>query len=263
MSLFPRFFTAAAVATTLVMGASAAMAGPYSARWGVGPTTLEREINPLSYDNGGGNFRNAAQYYSYSTPDGSSANTPDELERSNTLTMFLFDDQNGGLSLFHIYDVPRDSDGLRMTFQVSSTGLAGTGQSFIVRDDPGDSSFIWNDATGASGTIGLVSSPCCTDGWVLGLLPDASTDSWSINTEYSSIQGITNFDIVTLRDPFGTGPRIIDRFSIAASDINTLEFVRTGETVTAMSEPAAALFPLAALFLIGGIARNRRRARAN
>ncbi|CAN0513240.1 unnamed protein product, partial [Discosporangium mesarthrocarpum] len=142
--------------------------------------------------------RTAAQYYSYSNPFGASANTPDSLERSNTLTMFLYDDPNNGLSLFHIYDVPLDGDGSRMIFQVSSTGLAGSGQSFFVRDDPGDSSFIWNDATGASGNINLVSSPCCTDGWVLGLLPDASTDSWSINTQYSQIVGITQFRVVTL-----------------------------------------------------------------
>lgn len=259
MSVFPRFFTAAAIATTLAMGASAAMAGPYSARWLSGATVQEREINPVVSPNGSG-FRTAQQYYSYSNPDGSSANTPDNLERSNTLTMFLYDDPNNGLSLFHIYDVPRDSDGSRMTFQVSSTGLAGTGQSFIVRDDPGDSSFIWNDATGASGTIGLVSSACCTDGWVLGLLPDASPDSWSIDTQYSQIVGITQFDIVTLRDPFGTGPRIIDRFSIDANQINSLEFVRTGETVVAVSESTALLFPLAAAFLIGTARRARRTA---
>lgn len=258
MSLFPRFFTAAAVATTLVMGASAAIAGPYSARWG---GTNEREINPLSYDNGGGNFRNAAQYYSYSTPDGSSANTPDNLERSNTATMFLFDDQNGGLSLFHIYDVPRDADGSSGSLSITSTGLAGTGQGFIVRDDPGDSSFVWDNATGSANLI-FFSSPCCTDGFVLGLLPDASTDSWTINTQYSSLNGINQFDIVTLRDPFGTGPRIIDRFSINANQIDTLEFVRTGETVVAVSEPASLLLPMAALFLIGGIARHRRRAQA-
>jgi hypothetical protein len=37
MSLFPKFFTAPAIATTLVMGATtAAMAGPYSIVWGGG-----------------------------------------------------------------------------------------------------------------------------------------------------------------------------------------------------------------------------------
>lgn len=260
MSVFPKFFTAAAIATTLVMGASAAMAGPYSARWTTGATTQEREINPIVSPNGSG-FRTAAQYYSYSSPFGASANTPDNLERSDTLTMFLYDDPNSGLSLFHIYDEPNDGSGMAANLSITSSGLENTGQSFIVRDDPGDTSFFWNDATG-SANLSFQSTPCCTDGWVLGLLPDASTDSWSINTQYSFLTGISRFDIVTLRDPFGTGPRIIDRFSIAPSSLDTLEFVRTGETVVAMSEPAAALFPLAALFLIGGIARNRRRARA-
>lgn len=265
MSLFPkispRLFTAAAVATTLVMGASAAMAGPYSARWTSGTTTFEREINPIVSPNGTG-FRTAAQYYSYSSPFGASANTPDNLERSNTLTMFLYDDPNNGLSLFHIYDEPNDGSGMRANLSITSAGLQNTGQGFIVRDDPGDSSFAWNDATGDA-NISFFSSSCCTDGWVLGLLPDASTESWWINTQYSDLQGIDQFDIVTLRDPFGTGPRIIDRFSIARSSLNTLQFIRNDETVVAMSEPAAALFPLAALFLIGGITRNRRRARTN
>ncbi|MFT5485666.1 MAG: hypothetical protein ACI9JL_000146 [Paracoccaceae bacterium] len=250
MSLFPKFFTAAAIATALAMGASAAMAGPYSARWGSGPTTVEREINPLSYDNGGGNFRTAAQYYSYASPNFASANTPDNLERANTATLFLYNDQSGGLSLFHIYDVPFDADGSSGNLSITSTGLGGTGQSVIVRDDPGDSSFVWNDATG-SANISFSSTSCCTDGFVIGLLPDGSTDSWSINTQYISLNGIDQFDIVTLRDPFTSqGARVIDRFSIAANQINSLEFVRTGETVVEVSEPAGLLFPIAALGLL-------------
>jgi MYXO-CTERM domain-containing protein len=253
MSLFPRFFTAAAVAATLAMGASAAMAGPYSVRWG---GVNEREINPIVYDNGGGNYRTAAQYYSYSSPVGAAANTPDNLERSNTATMFLYNDPNNGLSLFHIYDDSFDADGSRVDVNITSAGLAGTGQSFLVRDDPGDTSFVWNDATG-SANLSFFSSPCCTDGWALGMLPDASGDSWSVNADFTQLQGIDTFDIVTLRDPFTSqGARVIDRFSIAANQINTLEFVRTGETVTAVSESTMLIFPLAA---IGLLALRRRR----
>jgi len=228
MALFPKLLTATAVVTTLVMGACAAMAGPYSFRWG---GVNGREINPIVYDNGGGNFRTAAQYYSYSTPNGGAANTPDNLERSNTATMFLYNDPNNGLSLFHIYDDFFDADGSRVDVNITSAELAGTGQSFLVRDDPGDTSFAWNDATG-SANLSFFSSPCCTDGWTLGLLPDASGDSWSVNANFVQRQGIDTFDIVTLRDPFiSQGARVIDRFSIAANQINTLEFVRSGETV--------------------------------
>ena len=250
MSLFPKFFprlfTAAAVVTTLVMGASAAMAGPYSVRWG---GVNEVEINPLYWSTSSGGFRPAAHYYSYSSPNVAAANTPDGLERSDTATMFLYDDPNTGLSLFHIYDRPHDGTGSRVSASITSTGLAGTGQSFLVRDDPGDNSFAWNDATG-SANLNFVSSSCCTDGWVLGLLPDQSTDSWSIDVDFTTLEGINTFDIVTLRNPLGAGPRIIERFSIAANEINTLEFVRTGETVTAVAAPAGLIFPLAALGLI-------------
>lgn len=259
MSVFPKIFASACLAAALAVSATAAQAGPYSARWLSGTTVNEREINPIVYDNGGGNFRTAAQYYSYSTPFGASANTPDNLERSNTATMFLYDDPNNGLSLFHIYDRPNDGDGSRIDVDIASTGLAGTGQSFIVRDDPGDTSFAWNDATG-SANLSFFSSPCCTDGWVLGLLPDAGGDSWTIDVDFTQTQGITNFRVVTLADPFTTqGARVIQDFQISAANINTLEFVRTSETVVAMPEPAAALFPLATLFLIGSIARHRRR----
>ena len=259
MPFFPKFFAAAAVAATLAMGASAAMAGPYSVHWSSGSTTHALAINPIVSPNGTG-FHTAEQYYSYSNPLGSAANTPDALERSNTATMFLYDDPGNGLSLFHIYDRSNDGSGMRANVSITSAGLAGTGQSFIVRDDPGDSSYLWNDATG-SANLSFQSFSCCTDGWVLGLLPDAPSVSWSINAAFSNLEGITNFDIVMLADPYTTpANRHIQRFSIPGSAINTLEFVRTGETVVAVPAPATALFPLAALFLIGGIARRRRQA---
>lgn len=109
MTGFRNFLATAAmtVAATAAL-TSAALAGPYSVRWG---GSFEREINPLYYDNGSGNYRTAAQYYSYSSPFGASANTPDNLEESETLTMFLYEDPNNGLSLFHIYDRPNDPTG--------------------------------------------------------------------------------------------------------------------------------------------------------
>ena len=207
------------------------------------------------YDNGGGNFRTAAEYYSYNSPFGAAANTPDNLERSNTATMFLYDDPGNGLSLFHIYDRANDGDGFTASVSITSTGLAGFFQTFLVKDDPGDDTFVWNSATG-SANLDFVSSPCCTDGWVLGLLPDVSSVSWTVNAAFTSRSGITNFDIVTLADPFGTGPRVVQRFSIAANEINSLEFVRSAESVE-VSESAALIFPMAALCLI---AVRRRRA---
>ena len=59
-----------------------------------------------------------------------------------------------------------------MNLSIGSSGLAGTNQSFIIRDDPGDSSYFWDNATGTA-NLNLFSSPCCNDGWVLGLLPDS------------------------------------------------------------------------------------------
>ena len=258
MTNFRNLFGAAAIAVAATVAlAAAATAGPYSVRWTSGATNFDVEINPIVYDNGGGNFRTAAQYYSYNSPFGASANTPDNLERSNTATMFLYDDPNNGLSLFHIYDRFLDPDGSEIDVSINSAGLAGTGQSFLVRDDPGDTSFAWNDPTG-SAILSFRSSACCTDGWVLGLLPDHSTDSWSIDVDFTFLDGINTFEIVTLQNPFTTqATRTIQRFAIDPNGINTLEFVRTGETVTAVTAPAGLIFPLAALGLIAVRRRNK------
>lgn len=48
-----------------------------------------------------------AQYYSYSKPDAASANTPHDLELSQTVNYFFFD-SGTSTSLFIIFDKPND-----------------------------------------------------------------------------------------------------------------------------------------------------------
>lgn len=269
MSLFPKFFTAAAIATTLALGASAAlvmsdsaaMAGPYSATWNFGVSAQTREINPIMKIRTGSSFYTAPQYYSYSNPFGSSVNTPDRIERSQVASFFLFDDGNE-LSMFTFFDIPRDADGGNVDATITSTGLAGNNGVYVsVRDDPGDSSYAWNTATGTSNPDWRWSA-CCTDGMVLSGLPNGVGDEWSLNFAFNNYTGITEFRVYLLNDAYEDGGRTIQSFAIPAPLANSLVISRTSEVpVVAMSEPAAALFPLAALFLIGGIARNRRRAR--
>lgn len=260
--VFPKIFTAAALATTLVMGASGAMAGPYSATWNSGVSAQTREINPIMKIRTGSSFYTAPQYYSYNTPFGASVNTPDQIERSQVASFFLFDDGNE-LSMFTFFDVPRDPDGGNVNATITSTGLAGNNGVYVsVRDDPGDSSYAWNVANGTSNPDWRWSA-CCTDGMVLSGLPNGVGDEWSLNFAFNDYSGVTEFRVYLLNDAYEDGGRTIQSFNIPAAQANSLVISRTSEvTVVAISEPAAALFPLAALFLIGGIARNRRRARS-
>lgn len=249
MSLFPKFFTAAAIATTLVMGASAAMAGPFSATWNSGASAVEREIFPIMKAHSSGGFYTAPQYYSYSTPFGAAVNTPDNIEQSNVAHFFLHDDGNE-LSMFTFFDRPRDADGGAVFANITSTGLAGNNGVYVsVRDDPGDSSYVWDAATGTSNPTWRW-SPCCTDGMVLSGLPNGVGAEWSLNFQFNNIEGITQFKVFMLNDFYENGGRAIQEFSIPASQANTLVISRTSEITVAVPAPAGMLFPLAALGLI-------------
>lgn len=276
MPVFPKFFTTAAaaatVAITLALGAPAAMAGPYSIVWGSGanlglgevpegihPTFAARNIYPIMKAHSGGGFYTAPQYYSYGTPWSASVNTPDRIEQSQVASFFLFDDGNE-LSLFSFFDIPNDGSGGHVTANITSAGLAGNNGVYVsVRDDPGDSSYAWDAVNGTSNPNWSWVS-CCTDGMVLSGLPDAEGDTWGLDFDFLSYSGINTFRIYFLGDAYENGARTIQSVSIPAQLANTLVFRRIEESVTvAVPAPAGMLFPLAALFLIGGIVRNRRR----
>lgn len=253
MSLFRKFFTAAgatvAIAAALAMGASAAMAGPFAATWNQGALQLEREIFPIMKAHSSGGFYTAPQYYSYSTPYSASVNTPDNIEQSNVAHFFLHDDGNE-LSLFTFFDRPRDADGGLVFADITSSGLAGNNDVYVsVRDDPGDSSYTWNTATGTSSPTWRW-SPCCTDGMVLSGLPNGVGDEWSLNFQFNDIDGINQFKVFLLNDFYENGGRTIQEFSIPASQANTLVISRTSEVTASVPAPAGLIFPLAAIALI-------------
>lgn len=266
MSLVPKFFTTAgatvAIAAALVMGASAAMAGPYSLVWGSGanlglgelpegvhPTFSVRNIYPIMKARPGGGFYTAPEYYSYNTPYGASVNTPDNLERSQVASFFLFDDGNE-LSMFSFFDIPRDADGGHVYADITSAGLAENPDIYVsVRDDPGDSTYAWDTASGTS-------SPrwswvaCCTDGMVLSGLPDGDGDTWGLDFDFLSYSGINTFRIYTLTDAYENGDRTITSVSIPAALANTLVIRRISQTTASVPAPAGLIFPLAAIALI-------------
>jgi hypothetical protein len=270
MSLFPKLFAAAAIAATLVMGATtAAMAGPYSIVWGGGAhlglgevpegnngTFNAREIFPIMKAHPSGGFYTAPQYYSYSTPFGASVNTPDQIEQSQVASFFLFDDGNE-LSMFSFFDVPNDGNGGHVFADITSAGLAGNPNVHVsVRDDPGDSSYAWDTANGTSNPNWRWTS-CCTDGMVLSGLPDEQGNTWGLDFDFLSYEGIDTFRIYTLTDAYENGNPTITHVSIPAAQISTVIFRRIEEQAAAIPAPAGMLFPLAAIGLMAIRRRNR------
>jgi N-acetylneuraminic acid mutarotase len=105
-------------------------------------------------------------FYSYHTPDHSSANTADDLEISGTSQIFFyFDETSAALNLVIIHDRPNDGSGGRAIFDFS--GLP-AGATFEVEDDP---SLPGSDTYSFNPPVALfkwVWGNCCTDGAAIG-----------------------------------------------------------------------------------------------
>ena len=105
-------------------------------------------------------------FYGYTWPDQASANTG--LETSNRLTVLLYRDPAGVLSLLMIAD--RAQDGSGGLVDLSWSGAIGA-QVLVYDDTLGAGNDIWNvnDVTG-SGSVRWEWGACCTDGVALGPL---------------------------------------------------------------------------------------------
>eukprot|EP01129_Flabellula_baltica_P010134 TRINITY_DN4246_c0_g2_i1.p1 TRINITY_DN4246_c0_g2~~TRINITY_DN4246_c0_g2_i1.p1 ORF type:complete len:888 (+),score=167.51 TRINITY_DN4246_c0_g2_i1:2-2665(+) len=209
----------------------------YAAMWNSGASAQVKKIYPLKYMGPSG-YYSASQYYSYGTPYGASANTPDGLEESSVAQYYFFDDDEE-VSLFFYFDRYADDSGGIVTADITSEGLAGKGASITVRDDPGDSSYIWNDSDGTSSPYWKW-WPCCTDGMVLGKLPqpvekvggvtptfNPSDHTFCVNMKFSEQEGVTQFKVQTLTDYLENGQRTITSFSIPSVQANTLKLCYT------------------------------------
>lgn len=217
--------TAALAPTTASVVAPGDLA--YYALWNAGGQELEREILPLMRPRPGGGFYTAPQYYSYNTPYGASANTPDGLEESQVAQFFLFDDGQD-LSLFMIWDRPNDADG--GSADVSILGLP-NGSSWIVRDDPGDASYVVDQFGNSYPRFQWVA--CCTDGGAIRL---ANRESFSIGISFSARTGLNQFKF---RHQTENGD--IATFSIPAASANSLRIearTRNVPPIAVASAPA-------------------------
>lgn len=244
--------SAAACSLLLVLAANTATASQFQLSWFNGAQT--RSIIPLQ-DEAGGTAQTASAYYSYNTPNGASANTPDNLEISSVLQVFLYQGPNG-ISLFQINDRAMDGSGLSVTTALTSTGLAGESLDFVVSDDPSELADGWDTATG-SATIEHQSVACCTDGYVLGYLPNAVGDSWSINIDIQpGVTGLNSLSVRTLAAPYaGDATKQIDRIDLPFNDV----FGSGGFTISRVAESGnmdapAIPAPVALALLLPGLA---------
>lgn len=126
---------------------------------------------PFTVTQGGTSFQigtlegttDVSTFYSYNSPDASSAHTGLEIE--DKAVVFIYRNVNTNVySLVMIFDVPHDQEGGQIKVQI--TGLA-AGTTFAVKDDPGDSYSL----SGGVANIAWNWQPCCTDGVAL-TLPD-------------------------------------------------------------------------------------------
>ncbi|MBT9559011.1 MAG: thrombospondin type 3 repeat-containing protein [Myxococcales bacterium] len=112
--------------------------------------------------------KGVTSFYQYGTPNGSSANTG--FEKSSTAIFIVYrDPTNGKFYLVVVLDRANDGSGGKLTLKIE--GAVGAG--IVLADDPGEfPSTAINPATG-NGSITWTWSACCTDGVIIGPLPNA------------------------------------------------------------------------------------------
>jgi hypothetical protein len=136
-------------------------------------------------------------YYGYNTGNPSSADTPDGLEDSNSndILVEFVTDGFGLQNLLVIYDSPNSGSGGSAMSTITHNGdLAGA--SFLVKDDVGDGYTI----NPGQFTTDHNWSPCCTDGYVLGPIPNLACFTLTIG----ATSGVTSLRLASNGAPGGT-----------------------------------------------------------
>jgi len=135
-------------------------------------------------------------YYGYNKAggDASSANTPNGLE-DNNLGQALVEFVTDGFShhnLLVIYDKPNNGKGGSAVSTITHTGIL-SGADFVVKDDPDASEA--GPYTKTATTFGTTHAwaPCCTDGYVLGPIPNLACFTFKLG----ATTGITSLRLAT------------------------------------------------------------------
>jgi hypothetical protein len=118
----------------------------------------------------------AAAYYSYGVPNRASYNGIFPPATSQTTSLF-FVNASDGLHLFLVHDKANDGSGGSFRSRLE---LTGANAALVVRDDATESN---SSGGGTIFTGNHTWSACCTDGMVIGSLPDAG---WSMTAEVTA-----------------------------------------------------------------------------
>ncbi len=162
------------------------------------------------------NNRSIVEYYSYGVPNGASYNGVNIPGESEVIQSFLVKDTYDQIYLVVVFDTAPDDTGGTANVSITSEGLGGLGLSFVVRDDPGEGSWNWDDSLGRA-DLSFTWLPCCTDGFALGPLPTGS--GYALNLQFSSLTGINS-----LKAQFTDNSGDLASREIPANQLNTLRF---------------------------------------
>ncbi len=160
--------------------------------------------------------RSITEYYSYGTPNGASYNGDYIPGESEVIQSFIIKDGYNQIYLVIVFDTAPDDTGGTADVSITSEGLAGQGLSFVVRDDPAEGSWNWDDSLG-SADLSFSWLPCCTDGFALGPLPTES--GYTLDLQFSSLTGINS-----LKTHFTDNSGGLTSREIPSDQVNTLRF---------------------------------------
>ena len=147
-----------------------------------GDTLVNRQVDPYFLDPG----EDVQDFYSYNSPNASSANTG--FEQSDTGIIFLTLDDLGNYGLVVILDLPNDGDGGDVELEI--TGMA-PGTVMVQGDEPGECGTVQGDGS-ASCDWHWVS--CCTD----GVAYEMGTDlDFTLTLDFNLIAGISSLQFIT------------------------------------------------------------------
>ena len=153
--------------------------------------------------------KDVSSHFKYGNPYGSSANTG--WEKKNTTIFYLYEDPAGNLSLIVIHDKPQDGSGGSAHLSVS--GAPGAG--IILYDDPSHScdTKTWNSAAG-SGNLDWCWGSCCTDGVIIGYLPD----QFCMDLQLYNMSGISKAQIRHADGSYTTLPSVTTPFQLCSGE---------------------------------------------
>lgn len=130
----------------------------------------------------------AAQYYRYGNPDASSYNGVFPPPTSNVTNLF-FVDAADGLHLYVVHDKANDGSGGSFDMELVLEGAPGA--SIVLQDDANEARDLGSGLFRSNHVWGA----CCTDGMVIGPVPDSG---WSMTAQTLSVpSGINDWQGVS------------------------------------------------------------------